>query len=27
MSMGALPKENFVQAIKDVLQVPEQTVS
>ena len=27
MSMGALPKENIVQAIKDVLQAPEQTVS
>ena len=27
MSMGALPKENFAQTIKDVLQVPEQTVS
>ena len=27
MSMGALPKENFVQTIKDVLQVPKQTVS
>ena len=27
MYMGALPEENFVQAIKDVLQVPEQTVS